>query len=268
MSTFQDKLRANVDKSLTNAKATCGLSNVSTEMTIDKRGGNSDDVDKTAWDVNIILTDNKKRSSKYEVMELETKIVTLVLKHVPIISDNDNEIGKIDLLYTTKEIVQTDTALFDATKESVEKEREIASNAAASSVSNDEGKEEMPAEAPAASSTEATTSVSNDEGGGGKMPAKTTAVFEGKAMPAKIYKPSSKENVNINSPIVKERSMASGMMTAQMPRKKKAPSIVTIDGKRFSRAINGVGLKPLARGINTPVRKKTKLAKKLPIHHD
>lgn len=255
-----------MDKSLTNAKATFGLSNVSTEMTIDKRGGNSDDVDKTAWDVTIILTDNKKRLSKFEVEKLEMKIVTLFLKHVPIISDNDNEIGKIDLLYTTKEIVQTDTALFDATKESVKKEREIASNAM---TSNDKGKEEMPAEAPAASSTEATTSVSNDEGGGGKMPVKTTAVFEGeKNMPAKIYKPSSKENVNINSPIVKERNMASGMMTAQMPRKKKAPSIVTIDGKRFSRAINGVGLKPLARGINTPVRKKTKLAKQLPIHHD
>ena len=141
MSTFQDELRTNVDKSLLNAKATCGLSNVSTEMTIDKRGGNSDDVDKTAWDVTIILTDNNKRVSKFEVEEMETKIVlTLVLKHVPIISDDDNEIGKIDLLYTTKEIVQTDTALFDATKESVEKEREIASNAAASSVSNDEGK--------------------------------------------------------------------------------------------------------------------------------
>ena len=97
-----------MDKSLTNANATFGLSNVSTEMTIDKRGGNSDDVDKTAWDVTIILTDNNKRVSKFEVEEMETKIVTLVLKHVPIISDDDNEIGKIDLLYTTKEIVQTD----------------------------------------------------------------------------------------------------------------------------------------------------------------
>lgn len=261
MSTFEAILQRDSIKSLTNVKSTHGLNKVSTELTIDK-SGKSDDDGRTVWDVAIVLEDSNV-ASVFKVEELEMEMTNLFLRHLPISSDDGNVIGKIDFLYTTKAIVERNTALFDATKKSAKKEKEITSNATTVPVSNNEGEEEMPAEAHSAN---VSASVSNDEGGGGKMPAKTTAVFEcDKKMPAKKRR-IGKEN-NMNSPIGKKQSMASDMTTAPRPRRKTArASIVTIDGKKFARATNGGALKPLARGVKTPIRKKKKLVKKLPIH--
>ena len=290
MSTFEAILQRDSIKSLTNVKSTHGLNKVSTELTVDK-SGKSDDDGRTVWDVTIVLEDSNV-ASVFKVEELEMEMTNLFLRHLPISSDDGNVIGKIDFLYTTKAIVERNTALFDATKKSAKKEKEITSNATTVPVSNNEGEEEMPAEAHSAN---VSASVSNDEGGGGKMPAKTTAVFEcDKKMPAKKYNdtndeggggkmpakttavfecdkkmPAKKRRVgkenNMNSPIGKKQSTC--LTTAPRPRRKTArASIVTIDGKKFARATNGGALKPLARGVKTPIRKKKKLVKKLPIH--